>query len=102
MDRVRSTLSSAILRKCLAQHGSLNKLVTTVGLPAILLWPWLCYTIWSSGGTTMARSNNTPLFQITQASAVDTLDLVRLFGELHRYNATLDPRFELADNWEQL
>ncbi len=50
----------------------------------------------------MAISNNAPTLQIMQATVRDTPDLIYLFGELHRYNAELDPRFELADDWEQL
>jgi GNAT superfamily N-acetyltransferase len=42
------------------------------------------------------------MFHIVQASIADTNDLIRLFGELHQYNAMLDPRFELANNWQEL
>lgn len=40
--------------------------------------------------------------QISEATVADTTDVIRLFGALHRYNAELDPRFALADNWESL
>ncbi len=40
--------------------------------------------------------------QIVPASAADIGDVLRLFGELHHYNAELDPRFELADDWQDL
>ena len=39
---------------------------------------------------------------IVAATPADAAEVVRLFGELHRYNSGLDPRFALADNWEQL
>jgi GNAT superfamily N-acetyltransferase len=42
------------------------------------------------------------MIQISEATAEDQADVLRLFGALHRYNAELDPRFALADNWEQL
>jgi ribosomal protein S18 acetylase RimI-like enzyme len=39
---------------------------------------------------------------INAAMPADTVDVIQLFGQLHRFNASLDPRFELAGNWEQL
>ncbi len=39
---------------------------------------------------------------IVAATPADAAEVVRLFGELHRYNTQLDPRFALADGWEQL
>jgi ribosomal protein S18 acetylase RimI-like enzyme len=39
---------------------------------------------------------------IDVAQPADIADVVRLFGALHRHNAALDPRFALAENWEQL
>ncbi len=50
----------------------------------------------------MAELTNLTALQIVPASAVDIEDVLRLFGELHRYNAELDPRFELADDWQEL
>ncbi|MDP9316971.1 MAG: GNAT family N-acetyltransferase [Chloroflexota bacterium] len=41
-------------------------------------------------------------FAIIGATPSDTADVVRLFGALHRHNASLDPRFELAAGWERL
>lgn len=43
-----------------------------------------------------------PSITINAATLTDTVDVIRLFGELHHFNASLDPRFELAGNWEQL
>jgi ribosomal protein S18 acetylase RimI-like enzyme len=40
--------------------------------------------------------------EISEATVADTADVIRLFGKLHRYNEDLDPRFALADDWEQL
>ena len=40
--------------------------------------------------------------QIREATVEDQADVIRLFGELHRYNAELDPRFALADKWQDL
>lgn len=37
---------------------------------------------------------------IARATRDDIEDLVRMFGNLHRFNASLDDRFELAKNWE--
>lgn len=42
------------------------------------------------------------LIDIVAATPADAEDVIRLFGELHRYNSDLDPRFALADGWEQL
>ena len=39
---------------------------------------------------------------ISEATCADAADVIGLFGALHRYNAALDPRFELADHWEDL
>ncbi len=39
---------------------------------------------------------------IVEATPADAPEAIRLFGELHRFNAGLDPRFELAEDWEQL
>jgi GNAT superfamily N-acetyltransferase len=39
---------------------------------------------------------------IVVAKPADAVEVIRLFGELHRYNSELDPRFALADGWEQL
>ncbi len=39
---------------------------------------------------------------ISEATCADAADVIRLFGALHRYNAALDPRFALADHWEDL
>ena len=39
---------------------------------------------------------------IVVATPADSADVVRLFGALHRYNATLDASFALADGWEAL
>jgi ribosomal protein S18 acetylase RimI-like enzyme len=39
---------------------------------------------------------------IGEATSGDANDVIRLFGALHRYNAALDPRFELVDNWADL
>lgn len=36
------------------------------------------------------------------ATAEDTWAIRRLFQALHAYNASLDPRFELADDWESI
>ncbi len=43
-----------------------------------------------------------PSIIINAATPKDTVEVIRLFGELHHFNASLDPRFELADNWRQL
>ncbi len=39
---------------------------------------------------------------IMPAQLADADDVIRLFGALHDHNATLDPRFALADDWERL
>lgn len=39
---------------------------------------------------------------IRPADPANTAAALRLFAELHRHNAQLDPRFALADNWAQL
>ncbi len=39
---------------------------------------------------------------IITATPEDASDVIRLWGALHRYNADLDPRFELAAGWEAL
>ncbi|HEX6288273.1 MAG TPA: GNAT family N-acetyltransferase [Herpetosiphonaceae bacterium] len=39
---------------------------------------------------------------IVAATPADAAEVIRLFGELHRYNSQLDPRFALADGWEEL
>ena len=41
-------------------------------------------------------------FAIIGATPIDTADVIRLFGALHRHNASLDARFELALGWERL
>lgn len=40
--------------------------------------------------------------EIVVATPADAAEVIRLFGELHRYNTELDPDFALADGWEQL
>lgn len=50
----------------------------------------------------MAELPNLTALQVIPASAADIGDILRLFGELHRYNAELDPRFELVDDWQEL
>lgn len=40
-------------------------------------------------------------WEIRPAGPADTADLKRLFHRLHRYNASLDPRFALAEGWER-
>lgn len=42
------------------------------------------------------------LIDIVTATPADAEDVIRLFGELHRYNSSLDPRFALAEGWQQL
>ncbi len=42
------------------------------------------------------------LIDITTATPEDASDVIRLWGALHRYNAGLDARFELAAGWETL
>jgi GNAT superfamily N-acetyltransferase len=39
---------------------------------------------------------------IVAATPADAAEVIRLFGALHRYNSDLDPRFALADGWEEL
>lgn len=39
---------------------------------------------------------------ITEAGADDDETVEALFGELHHFNAALDPRFALADGWEHV
>jgi ribosomal protein S18 acetylase RimI-like enzyme len=39
---------------------------------------------------------------IVAATPADAEDVIRLFGELHRYNSSLDPRFALAEGWQAL
>lgn len=41
-------------------------------------------------------------FEIAMATAAQVDEVIRLFGALHGYNAELDPRFALADDWQQL
>ncbi|WP_026369187.1 GNAT family N-acetyltransferase [Kallotenue papyrolyticum] len=39
---------------------------------------------------------------ITVAQPDDADEVIRLFGALHQHNATLDPRFALAEGWQAL
>ncbi len=41
-------------------------------------------------------------YAVTAAGPDDVAAVTRLFGALHRYNASLDPAFALADGWEEL
>ena len=43
-----------------------------------------------------------PDFRLVPAQPADADAVVALFGALHRYNASLDPHFALADDWERL
>lgn len=40
--------------------------------------------------------------EITVAQPDDADEVIRLFGALHQHNATLDPRFALAEGWQAL
>lgn len=42
------------------------------------------------------------LIDIAPATPADGVDVIRLFGALHRYNSALDARFALAEGWEVL
>lgn len=42
------------------------------------------------------------VIEINPATPADASEAIRLFGELHRFNTSLDQRFALADGWEQL
>jgi ribosomal protein S18 acetylase RimI-like enzyme len=44
----------------------------------------------------------TPTVSIREALPADDWAIHQLFAALHRYNASLDPRFALADGWEQI
>jgi len=44
----------------------------------------------------------TPTFKLRTANLTDFEAVATLFEALHRFNASLDPRFELADNWRVL
>jgi ribosomal protein S18 acetylase RimI-like enzyme len=39
-------------------------------------------------------------WEIHRAQHVDVVDVKELFCKLHRFNAALDPRFTLSDQWE--
>lgn len=45
---------------------------------------------------------STPSIDIRPAAPADEWAICRLFGELHAFNAALDPRFALADAWEHV
>jgi ribosomal protein S18 acetylase RimI-like enzyme len=43
-----------------------------------------------------------PELHIVPANLADVDAVIALFGALHAYNASLDPQFALADDWESL
>ncbi len=53
--------------------------------------------------TTRRRAHmQTPDLQLVTAHLIDVDSVVALFSALHGYNASLDPHFALADDWESL
>jgi len=56
--------------------------------------------------TVLARTRHVrtkaPELRLVPAQLADTEAVVTLFGALHSYNASLDPHFALADDWETL